>query len=77
VNTEKASSDRLDPQAWKIIGVVIIAPFMTQMDATVVNVSLSSIRDDLHSTISTAQWIISGSRLLLRSRSLGSRVALV
>jgi EmrB/QacA subfamily drug resistance transporter len=57
--------DRLDPQAWKIIGVVIIAPFMTQMDSTIVNVSLSFIRDDLHSTISTAQWIISGYLLAL------------
>jgi EmrB/QacA subfamily drug resistance transporter len=57
--------DKLDPQAWKIIAVVILAPFMTQMDSTVVNVSLSSITQDLHSSIATAQWIISGYLLAL------------
>ena len=65
MSAEPSSSDRLDPRAWKIIGVVIIAPFMTQMDSTIVNVSLSSIRDDLHSTTSIAQWIITGYLLAL------------
>jgi EmrB/QacA subfamily drug resistance transporter len=65
VNAEKPSPDRLDPRVWKIIGVVIIAPFMTQMDSTIVNVAFSSIRDDLHSSISNAQWIISGYLLAL------------
>jgi EmrB/QacA subfamily drug resistance transporter len=65
VSAEPPSSDRLDPRAWKIIGVVVIAPFMTQMDATIVNVSLSSIQADLHSTISITQWIMSGYLLAL------------
>jgi len=59
------ANERLDSRAWKIIGVVILAPFMTQMDSTIVNVSLSTIRDDLHSTISSAQWIISAYLLAL------------
>lgn len=59
------SSTGLDRQAWKIIGVVILAPLVTQLDSTIVNVSLSSIRDDLHSSISAAQWIISGYLLAL------------
>ena len=63
--TERPILDRLDRQAWKIIGVVVIAPFMTQMDSTIVNVSLSSIQKDLHSTISMAQWVISGYLLAL------------
>ena len=65
VNTEQGAGDRLSPQAWRIIGVVIIAPFMAQMDSTIVNVSLSFIRDDLQATIATAQWIISGYLLAL------------
>ena len=65
MSADTPSAGRLDPRAWKIIGVVIIAPLMTQMDSTIVNVSLSSIRDDLHSTISMAQWIISGYLLAL------------
>jgi len=58
-------SEKLDPKAWRIIAVVILAPFMTQLDSTVVNVSLSSIQRDLHSSISSAQWIISGYLLAL------------
>jgi len=58
-------SEELDPKAWRIIAVVILAPFMTQLDSTVANVSLSSIQRDLHSSISSAQWIISGYLLAL------------
>lgn len=60
-----SSPERLDPQAWRIIGVAILAPLMTQMDSTIVNVSLSTITEDLHSSISSAQWIISGYLLAL------------
>lgn len=52
-------SPTLDPKIWKVVAVVLLGPFMTQLDSTVVNVSLSTIRDDLHSTIASAQWIIS------------------
>src|SRR5580692_7962349 len=62
---EGVSSGRLDPKIWKVIAVVLLGPFMTQMDSTVVNVSLPSIRQDLHSTIASAQWIISGYLLAL------------
>ena len=62
---ERQISDRLDPRAWKIIAVVILGPFITQMDSTIVNVSLASIQRDLHSTISSAHWIISGYLLAL------------
>src|SRR5580692_6215223 len=58
-------SEKLDTQAWKVIAVVILAPVMTQMDSTVVNVSLSAITQELHSSIATAQWIISGYLLAL------------
>ena len=54
-----------EPIPWKIVAVVMMAPFMTQMDSTIVNVSLSSIRDSLQSTISAAQWVISGYLLAL------------
>ncbi|HTV41240.1 MAG TPA: DHA2 family efflux MFS transporter permease subunit [Candidatus Sulfotelmatobacter sp.] len=65
MKTSAALSEKLPPGAWKIIAVVILGPFITQMDSTIVNVSLSSIRRDLHSTISSAHWIISGYLLAL------------
>lgn len=63
--TETYAGDELPAGTWKIIAVVILAPFMTQTDATIVNVSLAWIAKDLHSPVATAQWIISGYLLAL------------
>lgn len=60
-----SSSDRIDPRVWKVAVVVVVGPFMTQLDSTVVNVSLSAIRQNLHASIITSQWIISGYLLAL------------
>ncbi len=57
--------DRIDPRVWKICAVVLLGPLMAQLDSTVVNVSLSTIRADLHATIASAQWIIGGYLLAL------------
>jgi len=56
---------RLDPRIWRVACVVCIGPFLSQMDSTVVNFSLATIRDQLHATIQSAQWIISGYLLAL------------
>jgi len=58
-------SERLEPGAWKIIAVVILGPFMSQMDSTIVNVSLSFIKQELHASIASAQWVVSGYLLAL------------
>jgi EmrB/QacA subfamily drug resistance transporter len=62
--TERAER-KLDPAVFRVIAVVLLGPFMSQMDSTVVNVSLSAIRDDLHSSTETAQWIVSAYLLAL------------
>ena len=38
--------DRLDPLAWKITSVAVIGSFLSQLDATVVNVSLDAMNND-------------------------------
>jgi hypothetical protein len=38
-------SDRLDPPVWKITSVAVIGSFLSQLDATVVNVSLTAIQE--------------------------------
>ena len=58
-------SDRLDPSIWKIISVAVLGSFLAQLDATVVNVSLSSLAVTLHSSLSTIQWGTSGYLLAL------------
>ena len=59
------TSDRLDPAIWKITAVVILGSFLAQLDATVANVSLSSLAIDLHTGLSTIQWVTSGYLLAL------------
>jgi EmrB/QacA subfamily drug resistance transporter len=53
------------PDLWKISSVAILGAFLAQMDATVVNVSLSSLALELHATLSTIQWVTSGYLLAL------------
>jgi EmrB/QacA subfamily drug resistance transporter len=61
----RTHSEGLEPGTWKIIAVVILAPFMSQMDSTIANVSLSFIKQELHSSIASAQWVVSGYLLAL------------
>jgi EmrB/QacA subfamily drug resistance transporter len=63
----KASSkfSGLDPLVWKITTVAVLGSFLSQLDATVVNVSLSSLAVDLHSSLTAIQWVTSGYLLAL------------
>jgi MFS family permease len=63
--TAPRDADRLDPSIWKITAVASLGAFLTQLDATVVNVSLSSLAVTLHSSVSTIQWVTSGYLLAL------------
>jgi EmrB/QacA subfamily drug resistance transporter len=58
-------TDRLDPLIWKVTSVAVLGSFLAQLDATVVNVSLSSLAVDLHSSFATIQWVTSGYLLAL------------
>jgi EmrB/QacA subfamily drug resistance transporter len=58
-------SDRLSPEVWKISAVALLGSLLSQLDATIVNVSLTSLAADLHSTLSTIQWVTSGYLLAL------------
>jgi len=58
-------SGGLDPLVWKITTVAALGSFLAQLDATVVNVSLSSLAVDLHSSLTAIQWVTSGYLLAL------------
>jgi MFS family permease len=58
-------ADRIDPAIWKISSVAVLGSFLAQLDATVVNVSLSSLAVELHTSLSTIQWVTSGYLLAL------------
>src|ERR1700741_176823 len=57
--------DRLDPRGWRIVSVAVLGSFLSQLDATVVNVSLSSLATELHSSLTVIQWVTSGYLLAL------------
>lgn len=59
------ASDRIDPSIWKISSVAVLGSFLSQLDATVVNVSLSSLAVTFHSSLSAIQWVTSGYLLAL------------
>jgi EmrB/QacA subfamily drug resistance transporter len=59
------ASDQLHPDIWKITAVAILGSFLAQLDATVANVSLSSLATELHTGLSTIQWVTSGYLLAL------------
>ncbi len=58
-------SERLGPEVWKILWVVVLGSFLSTLDATVVNVSLSSLAAELHTRLSVIQWVSSGYLLAL------------
>lgn len=60
-----SETGRLDPLIWKITSVAVLGSFLSQLDATVVNVSLSSLAVSLHSSLTAIQWVTSGYLLAL------------
>lgn len=61
----RSEMTKIDPQVWRIAAVVFLGPFMSQMDSTIVNVSLAIIREDLHASLTAAHWIIGAYLLAL------------
>jgi EmrB/QacA subfamily drug resistance transporter len=58
-------TDLLDPAVWKICAVALFGALLAQLDATIVNVSLSNLATDLNCSLSTIQWVTSGYLLAL------------
>ncbi len=50
---------------WKIAAIAMLGSLLAQLDATIVNVSLTSLAADLRSSISVIQWVTSGYLLAL------------
>jgi EmrB/QacA subfamily drug resistance transporter len=61
----RVEHDGIDPRVWRITGVVALAPLMTSLDSTVVNVSLSTLGQELRVPLITIQWVVTGYLLAL------------
>src|SRR5437764_676356 len=60
-------SDRIDAAVWRVSMVVLIGTVMSILDTTIVNVALATLSRDLHATISSVQWVVTGYMLALGS----------
>src|ERR1051325_1733260 len=49
---------------WLVLVLICLAQFMVVLDATIVNVALPSIQDDLHLSDGGLQWIINAYTLV-------------
>ena len=48
----------VDSRRWLALAVVVAAQFMVVLDVAIVNVALPSIKDDLHFSQESLQWVI-------------------
>ena len=58
-------TETFDPALRKLSLVVALGAIMTVLDATIVNVAVHVLGRDLHATLSTIQWVITGYTLAL------------
>jgi MFS family permease len=63
--TRPQKKGKLDPRVWRVAGVAALGLLITNIDSTVVNVSLSALGQDLHAPLMTLQWVITGYLLAL------------
>ncbi len=51
---------RLDPGRWIALIVAIMAAFIVVLDSTILNVAIPTILRDLHTTLPSLQWVVTG-----------------
>ncbi len=56
---------RIEPHVMRIAVVVIAGAIMSVLDTTIVNVALHSLSHDLHASLASIQWVITGYLLSL------------
>ncbi len=65
-----------DRKRWIALGVIVTAQFMVVLDVAIVNVALPSIKNDLHFTQESLQWVITAYSILFGGALLlGGRLA--
>src|ERR1700683_3216677 len=52
--------ERLDPSVIKLIVVWLLGAIPSLLDTSIVNVAINTIGRDLHTSVSTIQWVITG-----------------
>jgi EmrB/QacA subfamily drug resistance transporter len=53
-----AGKDKLDPKLVRLIVILLLGAIPSLLDTTIVNVAIDTIGRDLHTTVSSIQWVI-------------------
>jgi EmrB/QacA subfamily drug resistance transporter len=61
----RAADDRLGREVWVVAAVVVLGVIMSILDTTIVNVALETLARELHSSLTTIQWVSAGYLLAL------------
>ncbi len=56
----KPVRERMDPAVIKLIVVLLLGAIPSLLDTSIVNVAINTIGRDLHTSVSTIQWVITG-----------------
>ena len=57
---EEAGPARLDAALLTVVGVMVLGGMMSYLDATIVNVGISTLGGEFHATLSTIEWVTTG-----------------
>jgi EmrB/QacA subfamily drug resistance transporter len=66
-STRRSDTLGLDREILTLAAVVILGTSMTVLDLTIVNVAVPTLGSDLHTSISTIQWVLTGYMLAFAS----------
>src|SRR3954469_607445 len=64
-STAALPAPRIEPHVWRIAIVVILGAIMSVLDTTIVNIALDDLSTDLHSSLESIQWVVTGYLLAL------------
>jgi EmrB/QacA subfamily drug resistance transporter len=53
-------AEPLDPRRWITLAIIIISAFIVVLDNTVLNVAIPTILRELHTTLPSLEWVITG-----------------
>jgi EmrB/QacA subfamily drug resistance transporter len=60
-----ADPNHIPREVWIVSGVAMLGAVMSILDTTIVNVALATLGKDLHSSLATIQWVVTGYMLSL------------
>lgn len=60
IKAEGGGPARLDAPLLTLVGVMVLGGMMSYLDATIVNVGISTLGGELHATLATIEWVTTG-----------------